>query len=110
MILEPRDSLERIIIDDVHFNELGNVLVESTDDGEWLKAKVTVLKAAPKKKSPAPPHKAVTKNPGNFHSVAGVFSSWNSDHGTAKLKDKIENFTLEVGDGFCVLPICDCIR
>lgn len=54
VILEPQDSLERIVVDDVHFNELGNVLVESIDDGEWRKAKVTVLKAAPKKKAPAP--------------------------------------------------------
>lgn len=38
-------------IDDVHFNELGDRLIEAIDDREWLKAKVVITKKAPKKKA-----------------------------------------------------------
>ena len=42
-------------IDDVHFNELGERLIEAIDDREWLKAKVVITKKAPKKKAQPQP-------------------------------------------------------
>lgn len=42
---------EPIVLEDVYFDDLGPVLEERIDDGEWLKAKVTLLKAAPKKRA-----------------------------------------------------------
>jgi len=42
-------------IDDVHFNELGERLIEAIDDREWLKAKVVITKKAPKKKAQTQP-------------------------------------------------------
>lgn len=38
-------------LEDVHFNELGDHLIEAIDDRAWLKAKVTIKKKAPKKKA-----------------------------------------------------------
>lgn len=38
-------------IEDVHFNEVGEHLIDAIDDRAWLKAKVTVLKKAPTKKA-----------------------------------------------------------
>ena len=40
-------------MDNIHFNQLGEALIDGIDDGEWLKAKVTVIKAAPKKRTAA---------------------------------------------------------
>ncbi|QHE89301.1 hypothetical protein [Hydrogenophaga sp. BPS33] len=37
-------------IEDVHFNEMGNRLIDALDDRSWLKAKVNIIKKAPKKK------------------------------------------------------------
>ena len=42
-------------IEDIHFNELGNCLIEAIDDREWLKAKVVITKKAPKKKAQPQP-------------------------------------------------------
>ena len=42
-------------IDDVHFNELGERLIEAIDDREWLKAKVVITKKAPKKRAQPQP-------------------------------------------------------
>ena len=42
---------EPLALENVYFNDLGPVLEEQIDDGEWLKAKVTLLKAAPKKRA-----------------------------------------------------------
>lgn len=44
-----KDTIERL--EDVHFDELGPVLIALIDDRAWLKARVTVLKPAPKKRS-----------------------------------------------------------
>lgn len=41
------------VIDFIYFDGLGQVLEDLIDDGSWAKAKVTVLKAAPKKKATA---------------------------------------------------------
>jgi len=41
-------------IEDVHFDELGAVLIDKIDDGQWLKAKVTMIKPAPKKRVKSP--------------------------------------------------------
>lgn len=41
------------VIDDVHFDELGERLMDAIDDGSWQRARVTVLKPAPKAKAAA---------------------------------------------------------
>lgn len=41
------------ILDWVHFDELGNQLIDGIDDGNWRKAKVTVTKPAPKARTVA---------------------------------------------------------
>lgn len=44
------DGSDKRRLDDIHFNELGPRLIEEIDDREWLKARVTITKKAPKKK------------------------------------------------------------
>lgn len=41
------------LIQDIYFDGLGDVLKDLIDDGTWAQAKVTILKAAPKKKQAA---------------------------------------------------------
>ena len=42
-------------ITDVHFPELGSVLLDAIDDGRWLKPTITITKAAAKPKKAALP-------------------------------------------------------
>lgn len=53
--LTPGEGGDTRRIDDVHFNELGERLIEAIDDREWLKAKVVITKKAPKKKAQPQP-------------------------------------------------------
>lgn len=53
VILEADHDGERTVVDNVHFNEVGQCLLECIDDGLWQKAKVTLIKAAPKKRKAA---------------------------------------------------------
>lgn len=53
--LTAREGGETRRIDDVHFNEMGERLIEAIDDREWLKAKVVITKKAPKKKAQPQP-------------------------------------------------------
>lgn len=51
--LTPDDGGQPLEMENVHFNQLGELLIEGIDDGEWVKAKVTMIKAAPKKRTAA---------------------------------------------------------
>ena len=51
-VLLSKDGVVQSESQDVHFNELGEALTRAIDDGHWLKAKVTVLKPAPKGRKP----------------------------------------------------------
>ncbi|MDP3522280.1 MAG: hypothetical protein Q8S02_16840 [Hydrogenophaga sp.] len=53
VILEADQDDERTVVDNVHFNEVGQCLLECIDDGQWQQAKVTLIKAAPKKRKVA---------------------------------------------------------
>lgn len=44
---------EPMRVDGVHFDQLAEVLLDGIDDGSWNKAKVTMIKAAPKKRASA---------------------------------------------------------
>lgn len=48
--LTPGDGSDQRRFEGIHFNELGPRLVEEIDDREWLKARVTIIKKAPKRK------------------------------------------------------------
>lgn len=47
LVLTPTGQ-EAQILEDIDAFQLGDVLIEKIDDGQWLKAKVTVIKAAAK--------------------------------------------------------------
>lgn len=49
--LTPQDG-EAVTHGDVYFDEMGDHLIDLIDDRKWLQAKVTLLKAAPKKRKP----------------------------------------------------------
>ncbi len=42
---------DAMTLDWIHFDQLGEALLEGIDDGSWLTAKVTMIKAAPKKRA-----------------------------------------------------------
>ena len=49
--LQPTDSGQApTVLENVHFCDLGEVLIDRIDDGAWLLAKVTLVSAAPKKR------------------------------------------------------------
>lgn len=50
--LQPTDSGQvPTVLENVHFCELGEILMSTIDDGKWLLAKVTLISAAPKKRA-----------------------------------------------------------
>lgn len=44
---------EAMRVEGVHFDQLAEVLLDGIDDGSWITAKVTMIKAAPKKRTSA---------------------------------------------------------
>ena len=50
--LQPSDSSQMpTVLENVYFDDVGNVLIDNIDDGAWLLAKVTLISAAPKKRA-----------------------------------------------------------
>lgn len=46
-------SGDTMMLDWIHFDQLGEALLDGIDDGSWITAKVTMIKAAPKKRASA---------------------------------------------------------
>ncbi len=60
--LKPSDSGQApTVLENVHFCELGEVLIDRIDDGAWLLAKVTLLSVAPKKRTSVAANQAMAQ-------------------------------------------------
>lgn len=56
--LTPDSGSGPLVLENVYFNQLGEVLIDGIDDGRWMLAAVAMIKPAPKKRKLAQPAEA----------------------------------------------------